>query len=179
MSAIIPISWQGNVTCTAWRLSPTILITADHCAVNGEGQEIEVVTTPAGIYAVIARDHVHDLTAIWTNPSTDPSLRISKTSVRLGQPLASVGYGGGSTTPFFTFNVVSNPRMTIHVGPFAINGMIMYGGFVNGMSGGPILNQAGEVVGVVKATGPPHGMYQDIGVGIPLSILNDFIRTLQ
>ena len=178
-SAIIPVLWDGSISCTAWRLSPTILITVDHCATDGEGIDINEVTTPDGVLKVITRDHEQDLAAIETPVSHDANLLPSDIPLTVGQPVAAIGYGGGNPTPFYTFGVVSNPLMKILVNPtFAVDGLIIYGGFVSGMSGGPILNEDGLVVGVVKATGPPMGIYQDIGVGVPQEVFLKFLKGL-
>ena len=179
LSALVPVLWEGEISCTAWRFNPTILITVDHCATNGDGQDIEEVTTPMGVLKVIARDHGEDLAAIETPVSHDANLLPSDTPLTVGQSVAAIGYGGGNSTPFYTFGIVSNPLMKILVNPtFEVDGLIIYGGFVSGMSGGPILNEDGLVVGVVKATGPPIGIYQDIGVGVPQEVFLKFLKGL-
>lgn len=178
-SAIIPVLWDGAIACTAWRLNPTVLITVDHCATDGTGQDIDQVITPDGVLKVIARDHEEDLAAIETPVSHNANLIPSDIPLIVGQSVAAIGYGGGNPTPFYTFGLVSNPRMKIQVNPtFIVDGLVIYGGFVSGMSGGPILNEDGLVVGVVKATGPPIGIYQDIGVGVPQDVFLKFLKTL-
>lgn len=177
---VVAIQHDGETVCTAWRHQPHIYITAAHCTrtLDGIPAALTIEQKPA---AVIAVDSSHDLAAIYLVPIlAGDTLHLSSTPVLTGQSVKALGYGGGSAVPYYTFGRVSNPLMAFPTTPTSVlTGMIIYGGFISGMSGGPIMTESGEVVSVVVGSGPAHGIFHNVGVGVSQETLATFIRYFQ
>lgn len=175
---VVPIQLDGNNVCTAWRLRDEIYITVAHCTTDMEGESLTDITLAGVQGTVVKRDADKDLAAIFVplGRLRGPSLKVSDSGVRIGQGTAAVGYGGGAKEAYFTFGYISRVLMvfpTSHA--TTMIGLIIYGGFIPAMSGGPILNERVEVISTVQATGPPFGIFQDVAIGIPQQALRDFV----
>ena len=92
---------------------------------------------------------------------TRPALRLAKTNPKIGDEVASLGYGYGLERPMFRTTHISDDETYIHEngigGPFMVTDDVCVGG----QSGGPVINHAGEVVLIVQRGGGGVGM----GVG--------------
>jgi hypothetical protein len=90
-----------------------------------------------------------------------PALRLAKNNPKIGDEVASLGYGWGLERPMFRTTHISDDETYIHEdgigGPFMVTDDV----FVGGQSGGPAINHAGEVVMIVQRGGGGVGM----GVG--------------
>lgn len=185
-SSIIAIRLGPEHACTMWRLRPSIYITAAHCTENAEGKQVtDILAGAANNQQVSGRvmqvNTEDDLAAIFVAADSlfGDGLSIAREDVMVGDHVAAIGYGGGSRIPYFTFGTVSSLDVPFNESMGApLTGTVIFGGFIPGMSGGPILNTRGDVVGVAKGTGPAHGIFHDIAVAVPLAILKRFIARL-
>lgn len=130
------------------------ILTAAHC----EGEEIFADQTAA---KVIWKDTKKDLMVLQVEDLNRPALKLAANNPKIGDEVASLGYGWGLERPMFRTAHVSDDDTYIPEdgigGPF----MVIDAQFVPGMSGGPCINASGEVALIVQRGGNAVG----IGVG--------------
>jgi S1-C subfamily serine protease len=92
--------------------------------------------------------------------------------VRVGDDVYAVGHPLGLVDSL-TAGVVSGVNRSIPVpGGVTLSGLIQFDAAVNpGNSGGPLLNRAGQVVGIVTALANPsdQGFFIGIGFAVPIA----------
>jgi S1-C subfamily serine protease len=134
-----------------------LVLTAAHC----DGKEIYVDQTAAH---TLWKDTKKDLMILEVSNLDRPALRIAKDNPKIGEEVASLGYGWGLERPMFRTAHVSDDNTYIPEngigGPF----IVIDAQFVSGQSGGPVVNAAGEVALMVQRGGGGVG----IGVGAEL-----------
>jgi S1-C subfamily serine protease len=130
------------------------LLTAAHC----DGAELYADQT---VTHVLWKDTKKDLMVLEVSDLNRPALRLAKENPKIGDEVASYGFGWGLERPMFRTAHVSDDNTYIPEdgigGPF----MVIDAQFVGGQSGGPVVNLAGEVVLIVQRGGGGVG----IGVG--------------
>jgi len=130
------------------------VMTAAHC----EGAELFVDQTVA---VVLWKDTKKDLMVLEVPDLGRPAVLLAKENPKIGDAVASYGYGWGLERPMFRTAHVSDDDTYIPEdgigGPF----IVIDADFVGGQSGGPVINAAGEVVLIVQRGGDGVG----IGVG--------------
>lgn len=127
IASVDPETNQPTV-CTGFVVAPKYALTAAHCIVDPENFTVD---GEAGI--LFTRDAQF---ALVNAAGHKPALKLAK-SLRLQEPVISFGYAWGD---LFVFN----RRVAI----FKDTDWAMDGPLAPGMSGGPTVNQAGEVVGI-------------------------------
>ncbi len=142
-------------SCTAFMIdnSKKLVLTAAHC----DGEKILVDGTAT--YRVF-KDERKDLMVLRASGVEGPNVPLAAASVDRGDEVASMGFGAGLEDPMFRIAHVSNVRMDIEglSGPF----VMIDAGFVGGQSGGPVVNDKGELVMIVQRGNDSLG----IGVGV-------------
>ena len=130
------------------------ILTAAHC----EGDDLYADQTAA---KVIWKDTKKDLMVLEVSDLNRPALKLAKDNPKVGDEVASLGYGWGLERPMFRTAHVSDDDTYIPEdgigGPF----IVIDAQFVPGMSGGPVINAQGEVALIVQRGGNAVG----IGVG--------------
>jgi S1-C subfamily serine protease len=130
------------------------VLTAAHC--DGEKLYVDQATAK-----VISKDTKKDLMVLEVEDTGRPALKLAKDNPKIGDEVASLGYGWGLERPMFRTAHVSDDNTYIPEdgigGPF----IVIDAQFVGGQSGGPVINTAGEVVLIVQRGGGGVG----IGVG--------------
>jgi len=139
-----------------------LVMTAAHC--NGPGLFVdnEVAT-------VLWKDSKHDLMIVQIDDTGRPAISVAKANPVQGQEVVSYGYGAALSKPMFRLAHVSIVDITIpdvDGGPF----VMIDAGFVAGQSGGPVINDAGEVVSIVQRA---NGL---LGIGVGAEIIRDKAR---
>jgi S1-C subfamily serine protease len=129
------------------------VLTANHCFA-------EKLYADQAEANVVARNTEKDLLVLAIEDSGRPAMKLAQDNPKVGEELASFGYGLGLEKPLFRIAHVSAETYIPYEG---IGGPIFFvdGAFVGGQSGGPCVNAAGEVVMVVQRSTPATG----IGVG--------------
>lgn len=90
--------------------------------------------------------------------------------VRVGDPVYAVGHPLGLTASFSS-GVVSATGRTIEAQGLKLTDLIQFDAAVNpGNSGGPLLNSAGQVVGIVTALANPSKQPFFVGIGFAVPI---------
>lgn len=132
-------------TCSAFYIDLIHLITAEHC-VPQKGEQLVAYATGEPLRVI--RETENGLALIESQPATGVvPLKLAK-SVEMGERLFSFGYAYGETFVGLQRNAAGKYQGHLWVdGPLA-----------SGMSGGPVVNERGEVVGVNQASTPEIGV---------------------
>lgn len=148
--------------CTATPVKTHILLTASHCIHEGSpsmlyrhGEEI-----PLDLLSV---DLNLDL-ALLRSPQALPPLDIGEQPYA-GDTVFAVGYGENAPIPYY-FGAVFLGVVTV---PTGVRLALINHHVMPGMSGGPLLNAAGDVIGVLIMTG------KDIGIATPYDEMKQFL----
>jgi S1-C subfamily serine protease len=109
---------------------------------------------------IVAKNTEKDLLVLSVENTDRPAMKLAQEDPKVGDAVASLGYGLGLEKPLFRIAHVSAETYIPYEG---IGGPIFFvdGAFVGGQSGGPTVNAAGEVVMIVQRSTPATG----IGVG--------------
>ncbi len=143
------------------------ILTAAHC----DGPELYADQTSA---KVLWKDTKKDLLVLETSDLNRPALLIAKDNPKIGDDLASYGYGWGLERPMFRAAHVSDDKTYIPEDGIGGPLIVIDAQYVPGMSGGPVVNVAGEVVSIVQRGG------QGVGIGVGAETLRDKVgRYLQ
>ena len=180
--AVAPIMYNGSPVCTAWHYSPHIYITASHCTTNPDQEymlTVDLLPRTGLVHGTVVKIDVEaDIAAIFVlGQGGEPILQLSAHPSMVGESVRGLGYGGRSNTAYYTYGHISSLLMVFPTARTGEN-LILYGGFIPGMSGGPILNNWGEVISVIVGSGPPHGIFHNIGVGTAPGMLEQFVDNL-
>ena len=127
------------------------VLTAAHCDVKG--MELYVDLAPA---KVRAKDVKNDLLILYVEGIDRPALKLAEKNPKIGEEVASYGYGYGLSKPFFRIAHISDDATklpSLEGGPY----FVIDANLIPGQSGGPIVNVKGEVVAIVQLTGDGVG----------------------
>lgn len=163
-----------------------IIVTNKH-VVSDTGTKYTVVTRDSKKFEIrkIYRDPILDLAIVQVDEGGLSALELGDSSkLKVGQTVVAIGNALGSFTNTVTTGVVSGLGRKVVAGdPFSgstesLDDLIQTDAAINpGNSGGPLLNSAGQVVGVNVAT--TEGA-QNIGFAIPINsvkkIVDEFIQ---
>lgn len=130
--------------------------TDEHC--YGEGMQVD--GKPA--YAVAWWD-APDMMILAAPQLEKPALKPSDLTLTPGMPIAAYGYGFGLHTPLFRGGHISAVKLELPEIPGAF-WIAFDGPYIGGMSGGPIYDINGNVVGIVQRSNSYMGIGQDIDV---------------
>lgn len=149
--SVVNIETGDDGRCTGFVIDNVrdFVLTAAHCI----GDEIYVDSEPA---AVRARDVKNDLMVLYVKGIDREALAMAAANPRIGEPVATSGYGWGFERPLFRAGHVSDNKAMvpgIEGGPW----LIVDSAFIPGQSGGPVVNLKGDVVGIVLRTSDRDG----------------------
>lgn len=179
---------QNSTIGTGFVVSDKGIIVTNKHVVSDPDTKYNVVTKDGNKYEVrkIYRDPVLDLAIVQIDASNLKVLELGDSSkIKVGQTVIAIGNALGKFTNTVTTGVISGLGRRVVAGdPFSgseesLDDLIQTDAAINpGNSGGPLLNSAGQVIGVNVAT--TEGA-QNIGFAIPINsvkkITDEFIRT--
>jgi S1-C subfamily serine protease len=162
---------EGNKSghfCTGFMVDAArgLILTAEHC-VSKDNQGVFV----DGLEAEVIKKN-HDLAVIKVEPFSRPALDI-ETSSEIGDPVTAIGYGYGDLfrlkRSIAGTEIADGKRKSdLECDLFALDGPV-----APGMSGGPIINAKGKVIGITQATAPA------IGLGCKAKEINKFLKEVK
>lgn len=132
------------------------VLTAAHCDVRG--QEFYVDLAPAKI---VAKDAKNDLMVLKVEGIDRPALRLASANPRVGDAVASYGFGFGLEQPLFRQAHVSAVEVNINGNGGVGNYIALDANFIPGQSGGPVVNLKNEVAMIVQL-----GSNAGVGLGV-------------
>lgn len=107
-------------------------------------------------------DQEHDLLVITNLGDSHPALKYRRKPVQAGLPALALGFGYGEYDVISKIAHIANPAFE---GPDGDVWLMFDSGYVHGMSGGPVLDMDGRVMGTVQRT-------DDVtGAGRPLAVM--------
>lgn len=127
----------------------TRILTAAHC----EGPEMYADQVPT---TVLYKDTKKDLMVLEVDDLERPALKLAASDPQMGDLVASYGYGYALERPMFRVAHISDDKTYLpeQGGPY----FVIDAAFVPGMSGGPVVNAAGEVVMIVQMASDRVGL---------------------
>jgi serine protease Do len=138
-----------------------LVLTAEHCNGTAIFADHETAT-------VIWKDTHSDLMLLEVEDTGRPALVIAEKNPKQGQEIGSFGHGYGLEKPMFRHAYVSNAAIDLpelEGGPF----VMIDAPFVPGQSGGPVIDEHGEVVSIVQQAS------QTVGIGVGAEKIRDKI----
>lgn len=149
-------------TCTGFVVLPNVVLTAAHCI----GEHEKVDGKPAHLLAFTPE---YDI-AMYAVPTNKRPVQWAHEAPRTAETVTGLGYGMGKMTIVDAqVREVDSLVMEWRGSP----GLLVSPGWVHGMSGGPVLNARGELVGMVSAV-TVSGIY---GVGPQAPDIFEFLVT--
>lgn len=152
----LQVGEEGSCTAFSINEKQDYVLTANHCFGNDvEAKDLLVDNTPAKL---IARDQKRDLMVLYVKGLDKPAIHLAKNDPKVGDEMASYGYGYALSKPLFRTTHAS--AIDTDETP---NQIITDSDFTPGQSGGPVVNEDGDLVMIVQA-GDGHGL--GIGRGV-------------
>ena len=146
---------QGISTGSGWPIAPHEIVTAGHVAAGSSSVEVQVPEKAAYVATVVYIDLNQDVAVLYIPGTTFTPLPFSSTDPPALTPVLAMGYPGfnapeqilpGTTTGVSDINEAGSlTGQPVH----AVTAQIV--GAAKGMSGGPLVNATGVVIGVVVA----------------------------
>jgi S1-C subfamily serine protease len=151
---------------TGFFVTESVLVTNAHVMAGAATAVVYAVGSSEAIQVLrVEHDSEHDLALLWTNEARRRPLVLSSSSIRVGQRVFAVG------SPHGLEGTVSQGIVSA-VRPFAGGLLQIDAAISQGSSGGPLLNEDGQCVGVVVAK---HRQGESLNFAIPISALNPFL----
>lgn len=182
-----PPQSQSSTIGTGFVVSDKGIIVTNKHVVAETGASYSVISRDEKKYAIkkIYRDPTSDLAIVQVEGSNLAALDLGDSSkLRVGQTVIAIGNALGKFTNTVTTGIVSGLGRKVVAGdPFlgsveSLDNLIQTDAAINpGNSGGPLLNSAGQVIGVNVAT--TEGA-QNIGFALPINsvkaIVDEFVQ---
>lgn len=133
---VVTVMPRGESVCTGFVVSAAKgeALTARHCVLQDA-----MMTADGEPSNIVKVDEVFAL--ITVKAMSKPPIDISKNEAKIGERVALYGFGYGS------MQIIQRA-----VASYWDSDIVLDGPIVNGMSGGPVVNQAGKVVGLNQAS---------------------------
>lgn len=136
------------------------VLTAAHCY----AKDLYVAGQPA---SVKSRDEKKDLLVLQVEDLDKPAIKLAKANPKVGDEVASFGYGYGLERPMLRVTHISDDQIYIPYqgigGPLVAVDIT----FIPGMSGGPVVNEAGELVQIVQMS------TEIVGFGVGAEVIRE------
>lgn len=151
--AMLVVGTEGFCTAFSINEKEDYVLTANHCFGHDvEGKDLLVDNAPSKL---VAKDLKHDLLVLYVKGLDKPALHLAKHNPRVGDEMASYGFGYALSKPLFRVTHTS----AIDTDEFP-DVVITDTDFTLGQSGGPVVDGNGDVVMIVQA-----GDGRGLGIG--------------
>lgn len=150
-------SAEGRCTGIVIDSKRDYVLTAAHCI--GRDPEGKDMTADSAVVKIVAKDKKKDLLVLEVKGLGKPALHFAKDDPKIGEEVASYGYGYGLDRPLFRVAHVSDDKTTL---PEVEGGprLSIDAAFVPGQSGGPVVDLDGNIVMIVQLGNDIMGLGQ-------------------
>jgi S1-C subfamily serine protease len=163
VARITALQGDDEVTCTGVVVKPGIVVTAAHCV--PAGSDLTVNRRHAEVLRI---NHILDLAVLRFLAKDELLMPLAQASPAMGSEIAMCGFRDAALEMQCQFGHVAAVRDEDHA--IVIDGTIRPGD-----SGGPVINAAGELVGLSFRFFPGTAL----GQAMPIEDIRDFIGDLQ
>lgn len=160
---------------TAFAVGPHDWVTAAHVVTTDDGKQVSRVAHLSGLFSVdvlevVAVDKANDLALLHSDAAAPEWLPLARESVE--QSGYGIGYPDNPFRPTST-RLAFAGRGESHYNEYVLKPAVIYTGTIyGGDSGGPIVNDAGEVIGVMTACSASA----NLSTAVPVETLFDFLE---
>ncbi len=162
VNGMADIPWEGPVqyVCSGEVIAPNRVLTAAHCV--GTMMQVDGVAS-----TLIAKDDTWDL-ALLSVKTSKPALPLRDEDVVRFEPLTAIGYAEG----WNYLTVLSEKPFAINIQPITEMpvGIFVQGGYIEGMSGGPVVDKDGRMVSIIQ-----RQVTEVVGYGVGVLPIRTFL----
>ncbi len=178
----------SNSSCTAWLGAPGLVVTAAHCVEEKEGLilhtgKFDLIDPP-----ILLVDIAQDIAILFAPAISDKPIKLSSNIPEVGEDLTSIGYpasfvlmDGEFRKTFGTGKFRSFAKLKTWFG--SVQRYLATDIVFPGDSGGPVLNDKGEIIGLSSAIAPkfrefvfPDGQISQVTRHISIIVPNFLIE---
>ena len=154
-------------TCSAVVINADqgVAVTAAHCVVHTPSDRVDI-TVAGRASAVVVSNALLDL-AVITVEGAKRDIALAKEPPEAGSDVFLAGYAFGSKHLHVQHANVSVPKEDD--GSMWLSGEPLFG-----ESGGAVVNERGELVGIITGTIGAHGLY--MGLAVPIDTVRDYVE---
>ena len=173
------VSAFTNAVGTAFAVGPHDWVTAAHVVTTDDGKQVSRVAHLSGLFSadvleVVAVDKANDLALLHSDAAAPEWLPLARESAE--QAGYGIGYPGNPFRPTsarLAFAGRGESHYESHYNEYVLKPAALYTGTTyGGDSGGPIVNDAGEVIGVMTACSASA----NLSMAVPVETLFDFLE---
>jgi Trypsin-like serine proteases, typically periplasmic, contain C-terminal PDZ domain len=151
----------GTHTCAGFVIGDRFVLTAYHCVLEPIGDER--VAPPAifldGVKASILQAWPEEDLVVLAYEGSKPPLDYRRKGIRKGLPVAALGFAYGLPTSTLLTGMIASPAADWGQGG---TWLTIDRPLVKGMSGGPIFDEDGRVMGISQQTDPLTGFSREL-----------------
>lgn len=157
---------DGTYICTGFSIDVRVYLTDEHCVAPLKEYPGSILQADGHPAFVLKEDATRDLAVIVVD-LVKPALEFNPILLSRGDAVQAIGYGEGFTKPTITNHYVMILNYTLAEDIYP--GTIYLYPFIGGMSGGPVFDGDGKVVGIVQRSS------DTIAYGVDVSTILTFL----